>query len=71
MYVQFHATVARPFATNEVAVMGNIECHYVSSGSCCVIVNWMLGIAGFVVGLVHFNYIVLVSIVHENCKKNN
>ncbi|MFS7948115.1 hypothetical protein Hanom_Chr06g00556171 [Helianthus anomalus] len=71
MYVEFHAAVAGPFATNEVAVMGDVELHHISSGSCCVVVNWMLSIAGFVVGLVHFYYVVLVSVIHENCKEGN
>lgn len=69
--MQLHATVARTFATDEVAVVGDIERHYVSSGSCCVVVNRMLGIAGFIVGLIHFDYIILVSVIHENCKKPN
>ena len=54
MYVKLHTTVARPFATNEVAVVCDIEFNHISSGSCGVVVDWVLGIAGFVVGLVDF-----------------
>lgn len=71
MYVKFHAAIAGAFAANEVAVMGDIEFHHISSSSGGVIVNRVFGVAGLIVGLVHFKYVVLVPVVHENCQKRN
>lgn len=65
MYVKFHAAVAGAFAAHEVAVVGDVECHHVSSGAGGVIVNRVLGVARLIVRLVHFKYVVLVPVVYE------